>query len=113
MDRIAEIRHRNLLVLVEEAGSAANLSRLTGVPAAYLSQCINRALTKSGQPRNVGAEVARKLETGMGKPAGWMDQADLSPLERDLLDRFRSLSADAQEYTLSWIAKLRGIDSQN
>jgi hypothetical protein len=49
----------------------------------------------------------------MGKPAGWMDQADLSPLERDLLDRFRSLSADAQEYTLSWIAKLRGIDSQN
>jgi hypothetical protein len=112
MDRIADVRYRNLLILLKEAGSAANLSRATGVPAAYISQCKNRALTKTGQPRSVGDSVARKLEAGMQKAQGWMDQSDLDPRERELLEKFRELSDDAQDFALSWVDKLRGLDSE-
>lgn len=110
MDQIADIRHRNLLVLIEEAGSAAELARKTGVQAAYISQVKNRTPTPSGRPRGIGDDIARQLEAGMGKSIGWMDQSELSPAERDLLEAFRALSANGQEYTLSWVAKIRELE---
>lgn len=110
MDQIADIRHRNLLALIEEAGSPAELARITGVQAAYISQVKNRSPTPSGRPRGIGDDTARKLEAGMGKAKGWMDQSELSPAERDLLDAFRALSTNGQEYTLSWVAKIRELE---
>lgn len=110
MDAIADIRHRNLLVLLEEAGSAKKLSDKTGVPAAYISQVRNRSKSSTGKPRGIGDEVARQLEAGMNKSPGWMDTADLSPTERDLLDVFRSLSESGREYTLSWVSELRKLE---
>lgn len=110
MDAIADIRHRNLLVLLDEAGSAKKLSDRTGVPAAYISQLRHRAKTPAGKPRGIGDDVARQLESGMGKFPGWMDSGDLSPSERELLDAFRALSEGGQEYTLAWLTKLRQLD---
>lgn len=110
MDSIAEIRHRNLLVLLEEAGSAKKLADKTGVPAAYISQVRHRAKTPSGKPRGIGDRVVRQLEEGMGKPVGWMDRADLSPAERELLDVFRELSDGGRSYTLERAQKLLDIE---
>lgn len=65
------IRLANLRILIAEAETKAELARRTGVNQAYLSQ-----IEKSDGDalRNIGDDIARRLETGMGKPLEWMDQ---------------------------------------
>lgn len=111
METIADIRHRNLLALIEEAGNAARLAERTGVAAPYISQVKKRVTTPSGTPRGIGDDVARKLEAGMGKPTGWLDQAELSPAERDLLALFRRLSDDGRAYAVARLSRLLETDS--
>lgn len=95
-------RRANLRRLIEEAGSAAELSRRTGASSVYLSQIVTGQKTKKGTVRGVGNELAEKLERGMHKPAGWMDAdhdgtrsaaiSNLAPDERALLEAYRQLS---------------------
>ena len=61
-------RRAQLQKLIEEAGHAADLSRLSGTPKTHLSAIL------AGR-RGIGDQLAAKLEAVMGKPAGWMDQA--------------------------------------
>lgn len=75
------VRLSNLELLVAEAGSAAALARLAGTSESYLSQIRNQLLTAKGTPRGVGDELAAKLERAMGKPNGWMDEA-----QREFMD---------------------------
>jgi SOS-response transcriptional repressor LexA len=71
---IKQIRLRNLRMLIVEAGTIANLARLSSTAPAYLSQILNSLPTSTGRPRSVGDKLARKLESAMDKPYGWMDQ---------------------------------------
>lgn len=103
-----EIRLGNLRLLVEERGSTDELERLTEASAVYLDQLLDGARLKSGKPRKMGDEIARKLESGLGKPDGWMDspqwqrepsppdQIVLSPEEQLHLVRIRRASAHAR-----------------
>lgn len=63
-----EIRRRNLRALIEENGTAAGLAEKAQTSAAYISQILS-AKTKAF----VGDVLARKLESAMQKPHGWMD----------------------------------------
>lgn len=75
MPRLSEqIRLKNLELLIAEAGSAANLAHRAGTNSSYLSQVRRRMPTKKGTPRGIGDDLAVKLERGMGKPEGWMDE---------------------------------------
>jgi len=75
MARIPEqIRLKNLELLITEAGSAANLAQLVGTNSSYLSQVRRRLPTKKGTPRGIGDDLAGKLEQGMGKHEGWLDE---------------------------------------
>ncbi len=67
------VRLQNLEILIAEAGSAAELARRAGTNSSYLSQVRRQMLTPNGTPRGVGDDLAAKLECGMGKPDGWMD----------------------------------------
>ncbi|PLX61082.1 S24 family peptidase [Sedimenticola selenatireducens] len=69
-----QIRLQNLELLITEAGSAVKLARLVGTNSSYLSQLRNQMPTKKGTPRRVGDNLAVKLEHGMEKPVGWMDE---------------------------------------
>jgi len=69
------VRLLNLELLIAEAGSAAKLARMVGTNSSYLSQVRNQMPTKKGTPRGVGDDLAVKLESGMGKPVGWMDES--------------------------------------
>jgi SOS-response transcriptional repressor LexA len=69
-----QIRIQNLELLITEAGSAAKLARIVGTSSSYLSQVRNQLPTRKGTPRGVGDDLAVKLERGMGKPTGWMDE---------------------------------------
>ena len=63
-----EERRANLLLLVKELGSLKALGERTETPAAYLSQIKNRS-----NERGMGDEIARRIETKLGRPKGWMD----------------------------------------
>lgn len=95
-----QIRVQNLELLITEAGSAAKLARIVGTNSSYLSQVRNQMPTRKGTPRGVGDDLAEKLELGMGKPAGWMDEPheDLS-----------SSSADSSEMNASTGPDIRGL----
>ncbi len=68
------IRLQNLERLINEAGSAVELARLVGTSSSYISQVRRQMPTQKGTPRAVGEDLAAKLEHGMGKPEGWMDE---------------------------------------
>ena len=102
---VEDIRRDNLLLLIAEAGTAAKLSGLTGVPAPYISQVKRGVQHSTGtKPRIMGNDQARRLETQMGKPRGWMDtdhsalqiSSDLNGREGQLVGLFRLLT-DAQQ----------------
>lgn len=70
---ISEIRIRNLQLLIEQTGKLVTVANRSDTAPSYLSQIINGSPTKAGNPRKLGDKLARKLESGMGKPHGWMD----------------------------------------
>jgi phage repressor protein C with HTH and peptisase S24 domain len=69
-----EVRRQNLLIAIERAGSAAKLAELAKTSAAYLSQIKNRTPdSKSGTPKTMGDDMARRIEAAVGEQPGWMD----------------------------------------
>lgn len=74
MKLVADIRRENLDRLAAEVGSMDKLAEISGVSPVYLSQIRTQAVDmKTGKPRQMGNQVARKLEVGCTKSAGWMD----------------------------------------
>lgn len=74
MKTVAEIRHDNLLILLDEAGTAEALANLVESSPIYISQLRNKAVdSKTKKPRQIGDALARKLESRCGKEVGWMD----------------------------------------
>ena len=72
---VEEIRRINLRLLIQECDppTGVALAAKCGTSASYLSQILIRFKTKSGKSREVGTDLARKLEEGCKKPKGWMD----------------------------------------
>lgn len=70
----AELRRANLRTLVAERGGQRELADLVGVAPAQISQWATAARdAKTGTPRTISDESARRLEAQCGKPRGWMD----------------------------------------
>lgn len=75
MKNIKQIRFENFKVLIEEAGSIAELARRSGYDKpAYLYQVRSQKEKPNGSKLQIGRRMAVKLEHGMGKPSGWMDK---------------------------------------
>lgn len=69
-----EIRRENLQIAIERFGTAKKLAEAANVSTAYLSQVKNsQPDSKTGKPKNMGDEVARKIEAALSEVAGWMD----------------------------------------
>jgi hypothetical protein len=74
MKTIDEIRRENLLIAVQRCRTAAALAEKAGVAAAYLSQIKSQAPeSRTGKPKSMGDDVARKIEVALGEQKGWMD----------------------------------------
>jgi hypothetical protein len=70
-----EIRRENLRILVSETGGVAKLADRLGISGSQVSQWKNASPdSKTGKPRAMQDESARRLENACGKPRGWMDQ---------------------------------------
>jgi hypothetical protein len=71
-----EIRRLNMLVAMKRAGNAAKLAERVATSPAYISQIKNRVPdSKSGTPKAMGDELARRIEAAINEPTGWMDAA--------------------------------------
>ncbi|WP_175785537.1 S24 family peptidase [Burkholderia ambifaria] len=80
MKTIDEIRRDNLQIAVKRFRTAAALAEKAGVAAAYLSQIKNQTPeSKTGKPKTMGDDVARKIEKAIGESEGWMDADHNSP----------------------------------
>ncbi|MBT2333597.1 hypothetical protein J7E49_06730 [Variovorax paradoxus] len=74
MKTIGEIRLENLELLVADSGTLETVAGKAGTTSVYLSQIRNGALDqKTGRPRQMGDQMARRLELAHEKPKGWMD----------------------------------------
>lgn len=73
MSTIADIRHANLLILIEEAGGVQRLADRLGKAQAQISQYKTRSSLPSGKQRAIGDAFAREAEIACDKPRGWMD----------------------------------------
>lgn len=80
-------RQHNLKVLLNEAGGPAQMERLTGTPKSHFS-----ALTRSNRPRQLGDDLATKLEEVMAKPFGWLDNP-YAAITNDVLAKVKSSAA--------------------
>lgn len=67
---IKEIRRANLRLLIVEFGTQAKLAVASGTEAAYISQILSDK-TK----REIGDDLARRLEKASKKPHGWLDHS--------------------------------------
>lgn len=66
---VYEIRLSNLLILMKESGfSKSEFAEKIDTQPAYLSQ-----IRSKKTPRDMGNDLARKIETLLDKPRGWMD----------------------------------------
>lgn len=75
MKPVSDIRRENLEKIVKEMGTLEAVASIAKSSSIYLSQIRNGALdAKTGQPRGMGNDIARRIEAGAGKPTGWMDQ---------------------------------------
>ncbi|AGW94628.1 hypothetical protein N234_31760 [Ralstonia pickettii DTP0602] len=74
MKTIDEIRRLNLLEAIRRMETAAALAEKAGLSSAYLSQIKNRQPdSKTGKPKHMGDDAARKIEAALGETRGWMD----------------------------------------
>jgi phage repressor protein C with HTH and peptisase S24 domain len=82
-----EIRRANLLLAIDRMQTAAKLAERVGTSAAYLSQLKNQTPeSKTGKPKTMGEDLARRIESALDEAPGWMDtdhdQLDLAAVEQ-------------------------------
>lgn len=74
---VKETRRRKLAQLIAEFGTTEVANRASTAPN-YISQIATKVKTPKGTIRQVGDQLARKIEAGFLKPNGWMDQPDIT-----------------------------------
>lgn len=74
MKTCSEIRHANLLKVIEDAGSLQEVADRLDKSHAQISQLKTQAKhSNSGKPRVIGDEMARLIEKKFNLEVGWMD----------------------------------------
>lgn len=108
MNTIAEIRHANLLALIDELGTQDAIAAAVETSPVYISQIVNRYPdSKTGKPRQIGDQLARKLERCCNKPTGWMDNVHrYAPTISQVMAVMESMPAWQQQQTLQVIQAL-------
>jgi len=74
MHDIDEIRRKAMLLLEGEIGGPVAAAKLAGMSYSQWANLRSGARdSKSGKPRGMRKETARKIEQAFGKPPGWLD----------------------------------------
>lgn len=76
MKTVEEVRRLRLLQLKQDYKTWVELGQMAGLGSrdSTLSQIANMSPgSRTGQPKTMGSDLARRLEASCGKPEGWMD----------------------------------------
>ena len=74
---IEDIRRKNMLTLLSECGGLARLARRIERSPSQVSQLVyGLKSSKTGRPRGMRSETARRIEKMTGKSFGWLDLAN-------------------------------------
>lgn len=75
MQTVGETRLLRLQILIKKYSSQAALNEALGLPRtdATLSQIKNQNTTSRGKAKVMGETLARRIESTLGYPVGWMD----------------------------------------
>jgi len=112
MKTIDEIRHANLLLLIQQHGKLADLNEKIGLARtdATLSQIKNRNKTSRGNPKSMGDELARRIESELNLDRGWMDNDHTvtyrSNAVATVVEAMESMDAQQQYQVLKVVAAL-------
>lgn len=109
MKTIGETRRDNLIMLIERHGSIANVNELLLLPRtdATLSQIKNQSLSATGRPRMMGDTLARRIESALRLPSGWMDNDHPEPGERQhRIDHALKVMEQMADYQLDQAIKI-------
>jgi len=86
MRDIDEIRRENLRRIEHELGGATEAAKVVGMsPAQFINLRTGAKDSKTGKPRGMRKETARRIEMALRKPQGWLD-TPLSQTEKSTLD---------------------------
>lgn len=74
MKDIDETRRNNLRIIEDECGSPSEAAKAVGMSLAQFTNLRDGAKdSKTGKPRGMRKETARRIEKAAGKPEGWLD----------------------------------------
>lgn len=117
---VEEIRRSNLRLLIEEcpeykngekkahAGTIAAVALYCDTARSHLGQILIR-FKHNGKVRQIGTDLARKLEKGMGKPEGWMDtpHEEIESKENEMRLLFASVDEQTKDAILMLARKIK------
>lgn len=100
-----DARRANLLDLIARYGTIEKLAEATGSSASHLSQVKN-------SERQLGKKVARRIETKLDLPKGWMDNREHGAVQGSigaakLVQDFETLPPLLQDYVAKIASELR------
>lgn len=117
MKTVEEVRRQRLEMLVDQFKSlvALNVKLDLDKRDSTLSQYRNKSEnSKSGTPKAMGSDLARRLELACGKEVGWMDtDPTLWPFERIDHRKIVALTGDKRDqiqFGILTAATMAGID---
>lgn len=76
MRTVEEVRRLRLIALRDQHGSLSPIKQRLGMTAtdSTLSQIVNQSAgSRTGAPKTMGSPLARRIESAMDLPLGWMD----------------------------------------
>jgi hypothetical protein len=96
---IDQVRRDNMRLIEQECGGPTEAARkLEMSPAQYANLRNGAKDSKTGKPRGMRKETARRIEEQAGKPAGWLDEdhsnsaAEPEPRAPSLADSLEALA---------------------
>jgi len=93
MNTVANIRRENARELASQIGGHAELARRLGISDSQMNQTIGR-----NPSRNIGNNLARRIEQACGKEIGYLDSSHASVTEK--LDRVHLVYVTQKELSL-------------
>lgn len=108
MKDVSAIRLENFQQLLSNKLKMKDIAKDCQVSYMYLSQLKSRApMGKGKKPKQMGFEVARKIETGLGLPVNWMDQEHNSPTVVESKPEQITKQYSAQQIQLKLLAQAK------